>query len=344
MKLRLLPQRKRTLTKREIARFCGQLKMLLSSGVPLLESLRIVRNILRHKEYEDLIQHISEGESLAISMKGYFPTMVTSSVESAERVGNLEEVLGRLAIYYEDRAEIEEKIKSSLVYPTFVIILCALSVVVLFLFVLPGFKSLFLDLGAELPLLSRILIGLGDLFSQLWYIPVLTIFAFAAAFSFYRRTEKGAFGIDRFFLRIRFISREYIIQGFRTLGSLLEGGISILEALKATADSSRNRAFQKIMVEVREAVENGEKLSRSLSKYRLFPQEAVQMVAVGENSGRLGEMLANIANFYEKEKELFIKRFTSMLEPILTLAVGVVVALIALAMFLPMVNMISKLQ
>lgn len=328
------------INKRQISRFCAQLKMLLSSGVPLLQSLSIVSNILKGKQYEKIIQRITDGESLAAAMQESFPVMVTSSIEGAERVGNLEEALGRLAVYYENRAENEDKIKSSLMYPAFVILLCLLSLVVLFTFVLPGFKGMFADLQIELPLFTRIVIGMGDLLSSAWKLLLIVLILCLAFVLKYKRSGK----IDLWLLKIRFISKDQIIHSFRTLGSLLNGGISILDALKTTANSAKNRAFKQMIQNIKTDIENGEKISQSLSKNKLFPYEAVQMIAVGESSGTLGEMLLNISSFYEKERELFIKRFTSMLEPALTLFVGIIVGVIAISMFLPMINMISNLQ
>ncbi|MEA3493083.1 MAG: type II secretion system F family protein [Candidatus Margulisiibacteriota bacterium] len=332
--------KKKNVEKREISRFCGQLKMLLSSGVPLLQSLSIVSNILKGKQYEEIIQRITDGESLAAAMKESFPPMVASSIEGAERVGNLEEVLGRLTKYYEDRAENEDKIKSSLMYPAFVILLCFLSLIVLFTFVLPGFKGMFADLQIELPLFTRIIIGTGDLFSSAWKSLLMALILFLVFVLKYKKTGK----IDVWLLKINFISKDQIINSFRMLGSLLNGGISILDALKTTTNSIRNRAFKQIIIDIQDDVENGEKVSQSLLKNNIFPQETVQMIAVGESSGKLGEMLLNISSFYEKERELFIKRFTSMLEPALTLFVGIIVGVIAISMFLPMINMISNLQ
>jgi len=339
----------RIFNKREISRICGhricgQLQMLLASGVPLLEGLRIVRGMTGRKEFDALIQGISEGESLARAMQEYFPAMVVSSVEGAEKAGNLEEVLAKLSKYYEDRAEVEEKVKSALIYPSFVVILCLASLIVLFLFVLPGFKNLFLDLDADLPVFTQVLMNLGDVFSKTWFIPFLFLFILGILFSCFKRTEQGALKWDKLILKIRLLSREQVILGLRTLGSLLQGGIPIVEALKTTANSTKNRAFQQIILEIKLAIENGERMSEVLSGYRLFPRETIQMISVGEQSGKLAEMLLNISNFYEKEREVFIKRFTALLEPTLTLAVGVVVGIIAVGMFLPMINMISKLQ
>jgi type II secretory pathway component PulF len=330
--------------KREIARFCAQLEILLSAGIPLLEALSLVKDILKGKQYGEIIQKVSDGESLAVAMKKYFPPMVISSIESAERVGNLEEVLKRLLKYYDERAEVEDKIKSSLIYPTFVILLCILSLFIMFVFVLPGFKGLFVDLGAELPLLSRIIINTGEYVSMVWYIPILIILFLSIFIINYRKSKRGALIVDGWILKIRVFSREQIIHSFCSLGSLLCGGISIMEALGSTAGSLNNKAYQEIVYKIKDEVEDGERLSSAIAKHKIFPKNAIQMLKVGENSGKLGEMLINISSFYEKEKELFIKRFTAMLEPMLTLFVGIVVGVIAISMFLPMITMISKLQ
>ncbi|MDD5382236.1 MAG: type II secretion system F family protein [Candidatus Margulisbacteria bacterium] len=331
---------KRTLSKRETAQFCSQLKMLLSSGVPLLESLSIIKNIQKNKNYGQIIKRLSEGESLADSMREYFPSVAVSSIAGAERAGNLEGTLERLAKYYGEQAELGDKLKSSLVYPAFVIALCLLSLIVLFVFVLPGFRSLFNDLDAKLPPVTQMVINIGEVLPQaLLFLSVSIVFLSA-----FRKTKRGAAVMDEMIIKTRFYSREQIIQSFRTLGSLLQGGVPIVEALRTTTEAINNQVFRKIMIKIKEAIENGEKLSQTISAYSIFPKEIVQMIAVGENSGKLAEMLLSVADFYEQEREVLIKRFTTLLEPALTLFVGVIVGVIALAMFLPMVNMISQLQ
>jgi type IV pilus assembly protein PilC len=334
----------KTLSKREIARFCEQFKMLLSSGVPILEALQIIDGMSARRRFSAIIERLADGSALAQALRDYFPPMVVSSIAGAEKAGNLEEVLGQLAKYYEARAEVEEKIKSAMVYPSFVLILCFMSLFVLFAFVLPGFKSLFLDMGADLPLITLAIMNGGDIIAKVWYLPLVMVVVLGLVFVRFRKSSRGAGIIDGLALRFTSISRQQIMQSFRTLGSLLQGGIPIIGSLKTTAESIGNKAFQKIFLELREAIENGERMSDVLSRYRIFPREMLQMIAVGENSGKLPEMLVSIADFNEKEREVFIKRFTALLEPCLTLAVGIVVGIIALAMFLPMVNMISGLQ
>lgn len=334
----------KSLTKRQIARFCEQLRMLLGSGIPLLNALGIINNMSANKHYSNIIQRISEGESLGFALKGYFPPLVISSLDGAEKAGNLEEVLTKLAKYYDNQADVEAKIKSALVYPCFVILLCFSSLIVMLVFVLPGFKTLFVDLGSDLPLFTRFFISLGDIFSKMWYIFFALFLVMAVLLSRFRRTTKGALVVDSLFLKAKFFSQEQIVHGFSTLGSLLEGGVPILEALKTTVAATKNKAFRNIVADVQANVINGEKLSDSFANHNVFPKEAIQMLAVGEGSGKLGEMLIGISSFYEKEREIFIKRVTTMLEPALTLFVGIIVGLIALALFLPMMNVISQIQ
>ncbi|MFH1575971.1 MAG: type II secretion system F family protein [Candidatus Margulisiibacteriota bacterium] len=340
----LFQKRTHKLNKREIARFCGQLQMLLSSGVPLLSAFQIIKNMSPRIECESMIKKISDGEPVAEALEQHFPPFVISSLRGAERIGSLEEVLVRLNQYYEDRAEVEAKIKSALIYPSFVIALCLLSFVVMLMFVLPGFKTLFADFEADLPLFTLIIMSVSDILSKVWYVPILLLLAAVVLLKRYRQTSSGALATDKLVLRIKAIRQEQIINSFRTLGSLLQGGVPIIEALKTTIGSLTNQAFRRILLEIKEAVENGERLSDSLAKQGLFPKESIQMISVGEDSGKLAEMLLNVSSFYEKEKELSIKRFMTLLEPAMTLVVGVVVGVIAFSMFLPMMNMISQLQ
>lgn len=340
----VIKSKRRKQSKHQTARFCNQLHMLLRSGIPLLEALTIIKNMLRSQEYDQVIEKITEGEPLAKALENCCPPMVISSIKSAEKSGSLEQTLKKLGSYYDERAELESKMKSALIYPSFVILLCLVSLIVLLVFVLPGFKSLFVDLDADLPIFTQVIIGIGEVVSKIWYVFVVIVLVLTVVIMRYKKTKKGALALDKLLLRIRFFSREQVVLGFRTLGSLLSSGIPIVEALKITVGSSNNMAFKEIIWSVKEQIEEGEKFSKTLSKYHLFPKEAIQMLAVGENSGSLAEMLLNISDFYEKERDVFIKRFTTMLEPALTVFVGLVVGVIAIAMFMPMVDMISKLQ
>ncbi len=154
----------------QLSQFCSHLSLLLSSGVPLIESLKIVSRMSKIKGLDEVVSQISQGQSFAEALGKDWPPMLVSSVAAAERAGNLETVLQDLAKYYEDRAEAEDKIKSALIYPAFVILLCCVSLAMIFLFVLPGFSDMFADLGVELPFYTRILLMLGSSLAAYWYL------------------------------------------------------------------------------------------------------------------------------------------------------------------------------
>jgi len=318
--------------------------MLLSAGVPLIQALSIVQRLSPNVNLNEPIQKISEGQSLAQALSDKFTPVVISSLQGAEQAGNLEEVLLRLSLHYEAQAELEEKIKSALVYPAFVVSLCLLSLFFLFVFVLPSFRSLLQDFNAELPLFTRLIIGAGELVNRIWYLPFFGTAGLVIVLPRYRKTPKGAQIIDRLILKIGLWRKSLISQVLRTLGELLLGGVPILEALATTITSINNSYLKSLIAEIKHHVEHGSKLSQAMASSPVFAKETIAMTEVGENSGQLAEMLINVADLYDREREHSIKRFTTLLEPMMTLVVGLMVGMIAVAMFLPLVNMISQLQ
>ncbi len=332
------------LNSHQISRFCSQIHLLLAAGIPLLEALSIMQKMSTKEKYQVVIDRLAEGKTLAVALNKLFPPMVTVAIDGAEQAGNLDVTFDRLAKHYERQAETEEKIRSILIYPAFILILSLVAVAVLMIFVLPSFKGLFADLGQDLPLFSKILIYSGDFLMQKWYLFLVLPVLVGIAIVHYKKKPEQLQKLDALFLKSKIIARIHIIEAFRTLGSLLTGGIPIRQALKTVESSARNVAFQRILSSVREAVENGERLGESFAKYSLFPREAIQMISVGESSSNLDQMLLNIAGYYENEREVFTKRCVSLLEPALTLLVGLLVGVIAIALFLPMMNVISAIN
>jgi len=213
-----------------------------------------------------------------------------------------------------------------------VVILCLCSVGILSFMVLPGFESMFADLGGGIPTTTVIVMAFFKIF------PLLLAAAVMAGVLFLRQMDDGIL------LRFDFYRNSQLINAFGMLGSLLQGGVPMLEAMGIVETTTSNCSFRKIISTVKVRIAQGEKMSASLGGHAVFPGQAIQMVTVGENSGQLPEILLGIAEFYEKEREVMIKRFVSLLEPALTLIVGLVVGVVVLAMFLPMINMISRLQ
>jgi type IV pilus assembly protein PilC len=329
----ILSVKNRTLTKYSISRFCSQLKLLLASGLPLVPALEIASQSLPSKFQLNVVREkVSEGIYFSEAMRLVFPPQVCGVVAGAERAGNLETALGQLAAYYEQQAAVEEKVKTALVYPVFVVVLCLCSVGILSFMVLPGFETMFVDMGGGVPSTTMAVMFFFKIF------PLLLLGLVMGGVLFFRRVD------DSLFLRFKFYRDSQLINAFGMLGSLLQGGVPMLEAMEIVETTASNRSFRKILSTVRINVTQGEKMSASLARHTVFPSQTIQMVVVGENSGQLPEILLGVAEFYEKEREVMIKRFVSLLEPTLTLVVGLVVGVVVLAMFLPMINMISRLQ
>jgi type II secretory pathway component PulF len=335
---------------RQTAVFCSQLKSLLVSGMPLTEALTIVRSLSQNKttlaRLDRVIHLISDGYPLSQAAAALLPLMACGTIGAAERAGDLEECLGRLAVHYENKAELQEKLISALIYPAFVLLLCLGSLLILVFFVLPGLKRLFSDLNTSLPPLTSFLLNGSDALARFWYVwaGALMLAGLGPVILIVRQPDEAERLLFRLPLLGAFYRQELIIQALGTLGALFRGGTPILEALTITADSSGSRHCRQIIDQCRDLVADGVKISEAFQSTGFFPPETVQMIRVGEGSGQLAEMLTSSADFQAKQREVKLKRLTALLEPALTLTVGGAVALIVLAMFLPLINMISSLQ
>ncbi|MFH1386827.1 MAG: type II secretion system F family protein [bacterium] len=333
--------------KRQTAIFCSQLQSLLSSGIPLIEALIIIKDLTKEKKLLDnVINKVSEGNPFSEAINGFLPIMAASSLRAAERAGDLEECLGRLTEYYNNKAELDEKLIGSLIYPVLIMVLSLLSVLMLVIFVIPSLKGLLNDFGGSLPLVTVIILSVSDYFSAIWLVSAIIIGLFL--FYLVKIRDKDPLRFERYLFKVPFFGRLYqeeqMIQCLSTLGSLLKGGAPIIESLAITGEGLKNKTFKNIINNVKDEVENGERLSVAFERHNYWPSSVVQMIKVGERTGGLAEMLVNIADFKAREREVFLKRFTSLLEPGMTVVVGLVVGFIVLAMFLPMMNVVSTLQ
>jgi type II secretory pathway component PulF len=338
------------LNKRQTAAFCSQLRSLLAAGLPLLEALTVIKGMPQSKKHGSgmraAIDKLREGWSLSEALAELLPAMAAGAISGAERAGDLEACLGRLAGYYSDKADLEEKVAGSLIYPGFVSVLCFLSILALVIFVIPGMKNLLADLDAQLPPITTFILWLSDGFSVCW--PALIVLLLVMAGGVFRLRRRNPAVIEKMILKTPFLShlysQELTIQAFGTLGALLKGGAPIIEALKITINSTGSPALKNILLKTEKGVVGGEKLSGVLEKCGQFPGEVLQMLKIGEKTGQLDQMLINIADFQAKEREALLKRTVSLIEPAMTLIVGLLVGVVVLAMFLPMVSLISSLQ
>lgn len=282
--------------------------MLVASGVPLLQALQIVKRLSSWPGLDGVIDDVVQGRTVSQALDGFLPPVAISSLRGAEVSGGLEEALLRLSIYYEARAEVEEKIRNALVYPCFILIVCLLTVCLLIFFVLPGFKSFFVDLNTELPWLTRAMLRLGELASSGWYWPLgLISFLTVVAPRLDRRGRLGRLWRSAL-MRSRVYRRTLIASFFMSLSALLDGGIAISEALKTAAEACPERDFAAHVLRLKEQVEAGQQFSAALTGDPLFADAAVQMVSVGEATGQLSAMLRAAAEVYDREGQLLIKR------------------------------------
>ena len=338
------------LNKRETAAFCSQLTSLLRAGLPLLDSLKVIEDLPLHKrhrlELASVIDRLNSGLSFSEAAASLLPAPACGSLAAAERAGGLEENLARLAAYYNDKAELDEKVAGALVYPVFVLVLSSLSVLALVIFVIPGMRSLLSDLDAELPPVTLFILGLSDACANFW--PALLILSFIMGVGLARFRRRNPAAAEKLLLKLPLISKLYlqelIVQSFGTLGALLKGGAPIIEAVSVTLNSTASPLMRDVLTETGRELSNGEKLSSVLAKRPYFPGSLIQLLKIGERTGQLDQMLAEIAAFQAREREVLLKRCVSLIEPSLTLAVGLVVGVVVLAMFLPLVDLVSSLQ
>jgi type II secretory pathway component PulF len=335
---------------RQTAAFCSQLGSLLTSGLPLLSALAILRDLPQNKKHSAdlnrLIDQLNQGLSMSESVKLLLPPLAVGAIGAAERAGDLEASLARLAAYHAEKADQEEKLAGALVYPACVAATSLLSVMVLVVFVLPGLKGVFADLELQLPPATGFVLGASDGLARLW--PVFaTAIGLAGVLTVKIKRERSV-GLEKIIMRTPFLGKLYrqelAIQVCGALGSLLQGGTPILEALRVTGRSIDSPLMRALLQSAGQGVENGGRLSAALPAGNLFPPEALQLIGIGESTGQLDRMLSAVAGFQAKERELALKRNISLLEPALTLGAGLIVGFIVLAMFLPLVNMVSSLQ
>ena len=335
------------LNKRQTARFCSQLKMMLSSGIPLLTALKVIGNMQKdrklRKKIEGIAQKVSEGAFLSAAGEKTLPEVAIASLKAAERSGDMARVLDNTAKYYEKRAELDEKIMAALVYPIFVIILSLTMLCGVIVFIIPTAQSIFSDLDVELPLITRLLLTLG---TQLPWIAIGVILIFIGVI--YVWTKKRTIWLERLVYNFPYIGKmlwqDKIIQFFCALSSLIDGGVPLLEAVLILEENQNSLLLKKIIGKASQEIRNGEYLSFRLEKEALFNSEYVQMLKIGENSGNFSQALENVGAILASEREYYIKRFTSLLEPALTLMVGLFVGLVAVGILFPFMSIANNIN
>lgn len=335
--------------------FSRQFATMVSAGINILKCLDILEAQTKDPVLKPILGEVRKdvvgGSSLTDALAKHpntFSKLFVSMVRAAEVGGILDTILDRLAIFLEKEQEIIGKIKGAMVYPVCVLVFAMLMVVALFIFVLPTFKSIFADVGTELPLITRLLFIISDAMRQFWYLIPLVPFGIYTFFKYYYRTPGGRWKIDGLKLRLpvfgELVQKMAISRFSRTLGTLVNSGVPVLRALEIVAEASGNVVIQKAVDDARQSVREGQRISAPLAASGQFPQMVTQMMDIGEETGRMSEMLIKVANFYDNEVEVAVKALTSLIEPLLIIMLGGIVGFIVGSIMVPMFTLVNAIN
>jgi type IV pilus assembly protein PilC len=270
-------------------------------------------------------------------------------VEAGEAAGVLDVVLDRVAYQIEKETKIKRRVKSAMMYPAAVLIFATLVLIGMLMFLVPVFTGIFESLGGELPMLTQIVVDGSDLLRERFYIIFPAFFGFVFGFFRWKKTESGRPMWDAFRMRIpmgigAIVLKVGMARFSRTLSTLIAAGVDILRSLEITANTSGNALIERATDEVRERVQQGVPIAIPLTELTIFPPMIAHMVKVGEETGELEKMLGKVADFYEDEVDTSIASLTSILEPLLMIAVGLMVGVVIIAMYLPMFKLLTLIQ
>lgn len=343
--------KRKKLNLREFLTFNQELYVLIKSGQPVVKALEIILEKMTVKKgFPRVLQQIKtdveQGLSLSEALEKFpdvFPMLYIANIKAGERGGNLAERLRDYQIYMKKVDELRRKMVSSSVYPAIILCVIVIAVIFMFTYVIPNFSKIYLDSNVQLPLITRILLFITDVFQKISIFIVLGIIVAIFAFRKYSKTYKGKINIDRIKLKIPFFSeiyKNYLISNFaRTLSAILKGGIPVVVALKTVVGVSTNEFFGEELKRVIKMVEEGNSLSSSLEQTGLFPPISLRLIKAGEGTGALWEMLDEVAEYYDNLVVDTLTMISNIIEPALMIVMGVIVAIIVVAMYLPIFNL-----
>jgi type IV pilus assembly protein PilC len=335
--------------------FSRQFATMINAGVSILKCLEILESQTADPALKPVVGDVRKavvgGSSLTDAVAKHpkvFSKLFVSMIRAAEVGGILDQVLDRLAMFLEKESELIGKIKGAMVYPVAVLVFALLMVVAMFMFVLPTFKSIFAEFDSELPLITSLLFSISDFMRMFWYLLLATPFAAVWAFKRYNATEQGKWNVDKLKLRLPvvgdLIQKMAISRFSRTLGTLVNSGVPVLRALEIVSETAGNVVIAKAITDARTSVREGQKISQPLEASGQFPQMVTQMIDIGEETGRMSEMLIRVANFYDNEVEVTVKALTSLIEPALIIVLGGIVGFIVASIMVPMFTMINSIN
>ena len=335
--------------------FSRQFATMIDAGIPIIKCLDLLETQTKDESLKVVLnatrKDVKGGLSLTDAIAKHpqvFSKLYINMIRAAEIGGILDVILDRLAGFLEKEMEIRGKIKSAMMYPTIVLVFAGLMVVALLLFVLPKFKEIFASMNVDMPPVTQFLFDASDWTQKFWWVLLMLGIGGVIAFKQYDKTVKGHYNIDKIKLKLPIIgdlSLKLSISRFtRTFGTLIASGVPMMRSMEIIGETSGNAVLAEAVGNARNAIREGAKISAPLASSGLFPAMVTHMIDVGEETGRLSEMLTKVSDFYDDEVDAMVKGLTSMIEPLLIVGMGVLVGFIAISVMSPIFKLVSSIH
>ncbi|MEE9268967.1 MAG: type II secretion system F family protein [Candidatus Krumholzibacteria bacterium] len=337
---------------KDLGVFTRQFATMINAGLPLVQCLDILAKQLEKEHFKKIVLTVTTdvegGATLAEALGKHptvFSTLYVNMVDAGEAGGILDLILNRLAVYLEKAEALTRKVKAALMYPAVVFFVAIGATVFMLIFIIPTFAKMFVDFGGDLPLPTKIVMGISDFLRTKWFVMVGVIGGAIFAYKRFHATEAGKLKVDQLMLKVpvlgQVIRKSCIARFTRTLGTLVSSGVPILNGLDITARTAGNKVVENAIFATRESISQGNTIAEPLRECGVFPPMVTQMIGVGEQTGALDEMLEKIANFYDDEVDTAVDALTSVIEPVMIVVMGTMVGGMLIAMYLPMFKLIN---
>jgi type IV pilus assembly protein PilC len=336
---------------KDLAIFTRQFATMVNAGLPLVQCLDILATQTEKEHFRKIINtvmtDVEAGSTLAeaLAKQPAFTSLFVNMVDAGESGGILDVILNRLAVFLEKMEKLARKVRSAMTYPTIVFMVATGATTFMLLFIIPTFAKMFSDFGGELPAPTRFVLGISRFLRSYWWLLIGGIVGIIFGFRAYYKSTSGRFNVDTALLKIpvlgSVIRKASVARFTRTLGTLVSSGVPILNGLEITAKTTGNAVVEKAVLQTRQSITEGNTISDPLKECNVFPPMVVQMIAVGEQTGALDEMLGKIADFYDDEVDTAVEALTSIIEPVMIVVMGVLVGGMLIAMYLPMFKLIT---
>jgi len=346
--------KKKKLKAQELVFFFRQLSILVKSGVSLVEALTAVKEQVKDKDFQDILSlvifDVDGGMALSKAFskfKNVFSIYIIRVIETGEITGRLAVILEHLADHVERNYILASKIKGAFYYPIAVLTLCVIVIIIMLVFVMPRIEGVFEEFEAQLPFATRVVLALSNFLMKYGIILLIVLIGGGIAIWRYIKTPQGKAKKDKIELKIPIIGELlktiYLARIAENLGTLIQGGVSIAQSISTTAEVITNKEFSNVLVESAKGVRRGETISSNLSRFKVISPVFIQIVAAGEKSGSLGDILLDVSGFYSNQVDITVNNLMSLLEPTLIVMIGVAVGFVAAAVLLPMYNLAGSM-